>query len=325
MSRRGKRGEAVTDTAPLDALGALIDSGAGELFQAVHDGTVLSSVLVLMAKRGAYYHSAGNHPKGMALGASHFLIQEIASYLRERSFEVFNLGGSDQTNPGLSRFKAGFGASVVDLEEADFFLSEPRSVNSHKILSPFKRHIQVSQRMTGDRPSPVLILGAEPRIAVSIARSLGRRGIPVDVTALSRTDLRMSSRAIREFSYLPDHQNKGPDFIAALTRLIRSNHYSLLIPCSDTALTEVVKYYDRLESIVKVGSPRPEIIKRVLDKDHTLKLAQRLRHSGSGHLSHCRHFGIERAASNAALSDDCQTAQQEKGQQFQNTIFSQLR
>ena len=129
--------------------------------------------------------------------------------------------------------------------------------------------------MIGARPSPVLILGAEPRIAVSIARSLGRRGIPVDVAALSRTDLRMSSRAIRGFSYLPDHQNKGPDFIAALTRLIRSNRYSLLIPCSDTALTQVVKYYDRLESIVKVGGPPPEIIKRVLDKDHTLKLAQR--------------------------------------------------
>jgi len=123
MSRRGKRGEAVTDTAPLDALGALIDSGAGELFQAVHDGTVLSSVLVLLARKGAYYHSAGNHPKGMAQGASHFLIQEIGNYLRERSFEVFNLGGSDPTNPGLSRFKAGFGAAVVDLEEADFFLS----------------------------------------------------------------------------------------------------------------------------------------------------------------------------------------------------------
>jgi hypothetical protein len=123
MTRRGKRGEAVTDAAPVDALGALVDSGAGEFFQAVLDGTVLSSVLVLLAKKGAYYHSAGNHPKGMAQGASHFLIQEIGNYLRERSFEVFNLGGSDQTNPGLSRFKAGFGAAVVDLEEADFFLS----------------------------------------------------------------------------------------------------------------------------------------------------------------------------------------------------------
>jgi len=128
--------------------------------------------------------------------------------------------------------------------------------------------------MTAARPSPVLILGAEPRIAVSIARSLGRHGLPVDVAALSRTDLRLSSKAIRKFSYLPDSRDKGPDFIAALTRLIRSNQYSLLIPCSDTALTEVVKYYGRLESIVKICGPRPEIIKRVLDKDHTLTLAQ---------------------------------------------------
>ena len=122
--------------------------------------------------------------------------------------------------------------------------------------------------------SPVLVLGAEPRIAVSIARSLKRYGIPVDVAALSRNDVRLSSKAIRNFSYLPDHKNKAQAFIGALARLIQSNHYSMLVSCSDTALTEVVRYYDRLESIVNVCSPKPEIIKRVLDKNDTLKLAQ---------------------------------------------------
>ncbi len=122
MTRRGDRGERVPENIAADAFGAYTHSGAGELFQAILDETVLSSVLVLFADKGAYYHSAGNNPEGMAFGASHFLVQEIANVLRDQSFQVFNLGGSDHSNPGLSRFKAGFGARVVDLEEADFFL-----------------------------------------------------------------------------------------------------------------------------------------------------------------------------------------------------------
>ena len=122
MTRRGNRGEKVSEMVPEGTFRAYTRSGAGELFQAFLGETVLSSVLVLLAEKGAYYHSAGNTPEGMALGASHFLIQEIANVLRDQSFQVFNLGGSDHSNPGLSRFKAGFGARVVDLEEADFFL-----------------------------------------------------------------------------------------------------------------------------------------------------------------------------------------------------------
>ena len=137
MIRRGDRGERVPENVPADAFWAYTHSGAGELFQAYLDKIVLSSVLVLFAEKGAYYHSAGNNPEGMAYGASHFLIQEIANVLRDRSFEVFNLGGSDQTNPGLSRFKAGFGASVVDLEEADFFLSGRIRLNLIRLYRRF--------------------------------------------------------------------------------------------------------------------------------------------------------------------------------------------
>ena len=136
MTRRGNRGERVPENLPADAFGAYTDSGAGELFQAFLDETVLSSVLVLFAEKGAYYHSAGNNPEGMAFGASHFLIQEIANVLRDQSFQVFNLGGSDHSNPGLSRFKAGFGARVVDLEEAEFFLCSRIRL---KVIKTFQR------------------------------------------------------------------------------------------------------------------------------------------------------------------------------------------
>ena len=72
--------------------------------------------------RGAYYQSAGAGHDGMDCGASHFLVHDVAASLQSQSVEVLNLGGADQLNPGLQRFKAGFGATTVKLESARFFL-----------------------------------------------------------------------------------------------------------------------------------------------------------------------------------------------------------
>jgi hypothetical protein len=122
MKRRKSRGEAVPETSQVQGFTAIAQSGAGEFFQAIVDGKVLSSVLVVLADQGAYYQSAGTTLEGMACSASHFLVFEIANALQQQSLEVFNLGGTDRLNPGLEQFKAGFGATVVELEAAQFFL-----------------------------------------------------------------------------------------------------------------------------------------------------------------------------------------------------------
>lgn len=118
MHRRRSRGENVSSPVAVQTLWPYVDRSAGMLYQAVREGTVLSSVLVLLARRGAYYHSAGTSPEGMALGASHFLIQRAAESLAGEGREVFNLGGADDA--GLIRFKSGFGTVSVDLEAASF-------------------------------------------------------------------------------------------------------------------------------------------------------------------------------------------------------------
>lgn len=122
MERRKNRGEEVSESVQTQNLLAITQHAAGELFQVVLDDKILSSVLVLTANRGGYYHSAGTSPEGMDCGASHFLVYQIAETLRNRSMESFNLGGTDQVNSGLERFKAGFGTTTVQLESAKFFL-----------------------------------------------------------------------------------------------------------------------------------------------------------------------------------------------------------
>lgn len=130
MERRAKRGEEVETGGPGARPLALLTSGSGELFQAVKEDRVLSSILVLRSSQGGYYQSAGTLPEGMKLGASPFMVSSVAAILKQEGARVFNLGGATADNPGLRRFKAGFGASEVTLQAASFC---PRSTVERKV------------------------------------------------------------------------------------------------------------------------------------------------------------------------------------------------
>ncbi len=121
MDRRRTRGENVGSSTAAREDSVFLTSGAGELFQAFQDATTLSSVLVLRAPLAGYYHSAGTSPEGMAVGASHFLIDSIANQLQSEGAHTFNLGGADEDS-SLARFKEGFGASRVPLVSASWSL-----------------------------------------------------------------------------------------------------------------------------------------------------------------------------------------------------------
>lgn len=122
MRRRKFRGEKVSEGVSHQEFLAFTKSGAGELFQSVLNGKLLSSLMILMSDRGAYYQSAGTSPEGMAIGASPFLVKKVAELLKERSIELFNLGGASEDNPGLFRFKSGFGATAINLESVSCYL-----------------------------------------------------------------------------------------------------------------------------------------------------------------------------------------------------------
>jgi ribosomal protein S18 acetylase RimI-like enzyme len=117
LDRRRSRGESVSHDAESNDHRAFLESGVGELFQALAGETVLSSVLVLRAATSGYYQSAGTSPDGMAVGASHFVIHAIAQALKTEGAQTFNLGGADEGS-SLARFKEGFGARRVALPSA---------------------------------------------------------------------------------------------------------------------------------------------------------------------------------------------------------------
>lgn len=124
MQRRKTRRESVTTSVETNDLMRLTESGAGEIFQAVLDGQVVSSNVILIAEKAGYNHTQGTSPEGMDCGAAHFLVHEVACTLRDEGKEVFNLGGTDDPDPesGLRKFKTGFGTATekIELEAARF-------------------------------------------------------------------------------------------------------------------------------------------------------------------------------------------------------------
>ena len=118
MQRRQDRGENVATSMPINDLLQLTASGAGEIFQAVLAGQIVSSNLILIAEKAGYNHTQGTSSEGMNCGAAPFLIYEIACTLHQEGKRIFNLGGTDDPNPesGLVKFKTGFGEKTRRIE-----------------------------------------------------------------------------------------------------------------------------------------------------------------------------------------------------------------
>jgi hypothetical protein len=150
--RRAERGEAISinEAASINyearVMEAYLTSGAGVLFQAIRDDQVLSSALVLLAERGAYYQTSGTSLEGMGCGASHFLVSGIAQQLQADGKEILNLGGVDEAGSGLEEFKMGFGANKRDMEAGDFFVGHPLKRHMTVVLSKVRRVFSLNVR-----------------------------------------------------------------------------------------------------------------------------------------------------------------------------------
>ncbi len=122
MERQKDRGKNVSTSVQLQGLQTIVQSGAATVFQALLDGRVVSSNIILMAEKSGYNHTQGTGPEGRECGAAHFLIHEIACMLRDEGKTHFNLGGTDDADSGVNKFKTGFGLSIEEreLESAAF-------------------------------------------------------------------------------------------------------------------------------------------------------------------------------------------------------------
>jgi protein-tyrosine-phosphatase/predicted ATP-grasp superfamily ATP-dependent carboligase len=120
---------------------------------------------------------------------------------------------------------------------------------------------------------PVLALGTS-RACLTVARSLTRHGIPVDVAAHSPRDPVRHSRAVRAVHKVPNFFAAPEHFLDSLLALIAAEKYELIIPASDTALAALHRFYEPLSERTRLGCPPPAVLDRILRKDETLRIAR---------------------------------------------------
>jgi hypothetical protein len=140
LVRRRLRGEAVPsiDEHCVASFAPYLDTGASELFQAWKGDTVVSSLLVLLAERGAYYQSSGSDADGFDTGAASFLHASTVEVLRGRGVERLNLGGCQVAETGLREFKTRLGGVPVSLESAAFDLRPTWQRTLHTTLESIR-------------------------------------------------------------------------------------------------------------------------------------------------------------------------------------------
>ncbi len=150
MDRRRFRGEDVPAVeGSLDAV-TLIESGAGDLYQAMAGDAVLSSALVLRAPRGAYGHSTGTAPEGMKVGASHYLIHSISKELGAEGVPKLNFGAADQGS-GLARYKRDFGTQMQCLPSATCYIGPTSRRRVYQAAESMRRERQALMRWLKDK------------------------------------------------------------------------------------------------------------------------------------------------------------------------------
>lgn len=134
MVRRSKRGENIKMPSAQDFDFALLQCGAGTLYQAKLGDEVVASILILLSEAAGYYHTAGTLPVGMQLGASPYLISQVAQHLAHDGRSSLNLGGVDPDATGLRRFKSGFAAEEISLSAEKYTLMSPGNIFARRIL-----------------------------------------------------------------------------------------------------------------------------------------------------------------------------------------------
>jgi predicted ATP-grasp superfamily ATP-dependent carboligase/protein-tyrosine-phosphatase len=121
-----------------------------------------------------------------------------------------------------------------------------------------------------------LILGAGVRLAVTVARSLHKRDIPVLVSPLGQAEKPIRSRSILKFVELRDEPRDPEAWLRAVEELVRTENIDLVMPTGDGAMSLIGRHYSELTRAVQVACPSPVIMNRVLDKSETLSAAVRV-------------------------------------------------
>jgi predicted ATP-grasp superfamily ATP-dependent carboligase len=123
--------------------------------------------------------------------------------------------------------------------------------------------------------SRVFVTDASERAALSVIRSLGRKGIEVVAGDSEKFSMGFFSKYCRRKVLYPSPLLKKSKFVNALLKLVKEESFDLLIPITDKAMVPILERKEDFEQFTKVAAPDYPTAVKVLDKMRTVKIAQR--------------------------------------------------
>ena len=122
---------------------------------------------------------------------------------------------------------------------------------------------------------PVLVLDGDQPSALAIVRSLGRRGIPVQVASSSDHPLAGHSKHVQACLRYPDPLRSEQDFIAWVGKQLQADLFELVIPVTERSVVPLLRHRPALDDR-RIAMAPSDALEQALDKDRTVRLAQSL-------------------------------------------------
>jgi predicted ATP-grasp superfamily ATP-dependent carboligase len=119
----------------------------------------------------------------------------------------------------------------------------------------------------------VLVLDGEWRHALSVTRSLGKKGIKVIVASFSKIALGKFSRYCSAKITYPHPRQFPDDFIDFLIRFTQKVKIDLIIPNDDFTVELLSKHRSHFDNIATIPLKDYNVVSKALDKAQTTKLA----------------------------------------------------
>ncbi len=124
--------------------------------------------------------------------------------------------------------------------------------------------------------SKVLVLGVDDRSALTVIRSLGRKGIEVHQGVDVQHSIAALSRYVSRHIEFPSVANQPGEWLARLKSVLQTEQYDLVIPTADNYLVQIVRNRQMLAPLAKLAIPDDRGFEYTYKKSQTLALAKSL-------------------------------------------------
>lgn len=121
----------------------------------------------------------------------------------------------------------------------------------------------------------VLILDADQHAALAIARSLGRRGLTVEVASADTKPITKYSKYVSNVLRYPDPLTDELAFGAWMQQIMAKHTHELIIPVTERTLVPLMQQHGNYDAS-RIAMALPNALEHVLDKSKTLALAATL-------------------------------------------------